>query len=687
MRKQQNFKWDELSLGTCYYPEHWDKKLWRDDLRRMKENGIFTIRIAEFAWSKVEPEEGVFTYEFFDEFLEVAKEANMKVIFGTPTATPPAWLTEKYPEVLNCRLDGTPFYHGMRRHYNYNSPKYQELCKRIVEKIASHYAKHPAIVGWQIDNEINCEVNEFYSESDTVAFREFVKEKYQTLDALNEAWGTVFWNQTYTDWEQIYVPRTTIHDSTNPHQVLDYTRFVSESAIRFCKMQSDIIRKYKKPEDFITTNGMFGNLDNHKMEDECLDVYTYDSYPNFAYCLIEDPKHSDDLNDRKWSRNLTEVRSICPHFGIMEQQSGANGWNTRMEAPAPKPGQMMLWAMQSIAHGADYVSFFRWRTATMGTEIYWHGILDYDNRDNRKLAEVHRIWNRTKAISEIAGADYQSAFAMVRDYDNIWDSQVDVWHSRLAKKSEKEIFVASQINHTPMDVVYLLDSTEAEELLKYPVLIYPHALILTEKRAELLKVYVEAGGCLIIGSRTGQKEINGKCVMTPMPGLLSNVSASDVKEFTFVGPADDTVTMKWNEKEIDTGLFNDILVTTSLEAKILAKYENNYYEGRPALVETPCGKGKVLHFGGTFTRENVKELLSYTGVLEPYADLAEIPECCELAVREKEGRKYLFILNYSDEPQHIVLEQPVMDMDTKDEVQGSVTLKEYETKVYRIYEI
>ena len=687
MRKQQNFKWDELSLGTCYYPEHWDKKLWRDDLRRMKENGIFTIRIAEFAWSKVEPEEGVFTYEFFDEFLEVAKEADMKVIFGTPTATPPAWLTEKYPEVLNCRLDGTPFYHGMRRHYNYNSPKYQELCKRIVEKIASHYAKHPAIVGWQIDNEINCEVNEFYSESDTLAFREFVKEKYQTLDALNEAWGTVFWNQTYTDWEQIYVPRTTIHDSTNPHQVLDYTRFVSESAIRFCKMQSDIIRKYKKPEDFITTNGMFGNLDNHKMEDECLDVYTYDSYPNFAYCLIEDPKHSDDLNDRKWSRNLTEVRSICPHFGIMEQQSGANGWNTRMEAPAPKPGQMMLWAMQSIAHGADYVSFFRWRTATMGTEIYWHGILDYDNRDNRKLAEVHRIWNRTKAISEMAGADYQSVFAMVRDYDNIWDSQVDVWHSRLAKKSEKEIFVASQINHTPMDVVYLLDSTEVEELLKYPVLIYPHALILTEKRAELLKAYVEAGGCLIIGSRTGQKEINGKCVMTPMPGLLSNVSASDVKEFTFVGPADDTVTMKWKEKEIDTGLFNDILATTSPEAKVLAKYENNYYEGRPALVETPCGKGKVLHFGGTFTRENVKELLSYTGVLEPYADLAEIPECCELAVREKEGRKYLFILNYSDEPQHIVLEQPVMDMDTKDEVQGSVTLKEYETKVYRIYEI
>ena len=464
MRAEQNFKWEKLSLGTCYYPEHWDKSLWRDDLRRMKENGIFTVRIAEFAWNKIEPAEGEFTYEFFDEFLDVAEEEQMKVIFGTPTATPPVWLTEKYPEVLNCRLDGTPFYHGMRRHYNYNSPIYQELSARIVKKVAKHYGKRPCIVGWQIDNELNCEVDEFYSESDTLAFREFLKKKYKTLDALNEAWGTIVWNQTYTNWKEIYVPRTTVHDSTNPHQVLDYYRFISDSTLRFCKMQSNIIRKYKKPEDFITTNGIFGNVDNHKMEDECLDVLTYDSYPNFAYCLIEDPKHSDDLNDRKWSKNLTEVRSICPHFGIMEQQSGANGWNTRMEAPAPKPGQMTLWTMQSIAHGADYVSFFRWRTATVGTEIYWHGILDYDNRYNRKLAEVNRIWHRVEAIENVTGAEYKAAFALVKDYDNVWDAQLDVWHERLMKKSEKEIFVAAQLSHTPMDVFYLKDSTEVEEI-------------------------------------------------------------------------------------------------------------------------------------------------------------------------------------------------------------------------------
>ena len=198
MNAKQNYKWNELTMGTCYYPEHWDKKLWADDLDRMKKTGISVIRIAEFAWSKVEPEEGVFTYDFFDEFLDLCSEKQMKVIFGTPTATPPAWLTEKYPEVLNARKDGVLLRHGGRRHYNYNSPVYQRLCARVVEREAAHYAKHPAIVGWQIDNEINCEENEFYSEADSVVFREFLRKQYGTLEKLNEAWGTTFWNQTYT---------------------------------------------------------------------------------------------------------------------------------------------------------------------------------------------------------------------------------------------------------------------------------------------------------------------------------------------------------------------------------------------------------------------------------------------------------------------------------------------------------
>ena len=671
MRAEQNFKWEKLSLGTCYYPEHWDKSLWRDDLRRMKENGIFTVRIAEFAWNKIEPAEGEFTYEFFDEFLDVAEEEQMKVIFGTPTATPPVWLTEKYPEVLNCRLDGTPFYHGMRRHYNYNSPIYQELSARIVKKVAKHYGKRPCIVGWQIDNELNCEVDEFYSESDTLAFREFLKKKYKTLDALNEAWGTIVWNQTYTNWKEIYVPRTTVHDSTNPHQVLDYYRFISDSTLRFCKMQSDIIRKYKKPEEFITTNGIFGNVDNHKMEDECLDVLTYDSYPNFAYCLIEDPKHSDDLNDRKWSKNLTEVRSICPHFGIMEQQAGPGGWNFRIHQASPKPGQLRLWTMQSVAHGADFVSFFRWRTCSFGTEIYWHGLNDYSNRPNRRLEELSLVKADFEAIKDIAGHPYEATVGILCDYDNEWDGQKDVWHGPLRNFSTDGWFRSLQKKHIPFDFVDFREETNLKDLEKYELLVYPHAAILTKERAEILTQYVANGGKLVMGCRTGYKDIYGRCPMQPMPGEAAELCGVTVEDFTFLAPGEPMEYVNWNKKRIPAPVFNDVL-EPAFGGKAEGFFEGNYYDGKPALVTKNTGKGLAIYFGGCFAEETADAFLEALSIQTP-APWLVLPEGCELA---KRGDQY-FVLNYKAQSCEITLKKKVTDRLTGNEIEGTYEVAPY----------
>lgn len=675
---------DKLSLGVCYYPEHWDKSLWREDLLRMLRNGIETIRIAEFAWSKFELTEGVFTFDFFDEFLEIAKETGIKVIFCTPTATPPAWLTNKYPESLNASIDGVLYRHGARRHYNYNSRIYQKLTKRIVEKIAEHYGPHPNIIGWQIDNELNCEKNEFYSESDTLAFREFLKNKYQTLEALNTAWGTTFWNQTYTDWEEVYVPRPTISNAPNPHAVLDYTRFISDSALRFAELQSDIIRKYIKQGDFITTNGLFSNLDNHRMTEESLDFIMYDSYPNFAYCLGTDPEHSTDLNDRKWSRNLTEVRSISPTFGIMEQQSGANGWNTAMEAPTPKPGQMTLWTLQSIAHGADYVSYFRWRTCTMGTEIYWHGILDYSNRDNRRLKEVSEINQKIKKITGVTGAIYEAAFGVLKDYDNIWDAQLDAWHKRVDKLSQEGIFKAAQLTHTPMDYIYLRENTTAEELLKYPVLFYPHAVIMTEQKVKLLEEYVALGGCLILGCRTGYKDLTGKCVMLKLPGLLQPLSGTDVTEYSFIAPDDGTVYIDWDGTKVEAAVFNDLLQPLGEHAKVLGTYISNYYAGCGGLILNSFGKGKVYYFGGAFTEDTAKVFLDKLEIATPYKAIIEVPAECEIAVRSKEDKKYLFVLNYGKKQAVIQLKKSLMNLYEGLQEDGIVDIEPYGTRVYEL---
>ncbi|MCD8118113.1 MAG: beta-galactosidase [Lachnospiraceae bacterium] len=759
-------------MGTCYYPEHWDKSLWPSDLERMLAAGITQIRIAEFAWNKVEPEEGRFDFSFFDEFLNLCAEKGMKVIFGTPTATPPAWLTERYPEVLNASKEGILYRHGGRRHYNYNSPVYRKFAARIVEQEAAHYGQHSAIVGWQIDNELNCEMNEFYSEADTAAFRIFLQEKYGTLERLNEAWGTAFWNQTYTDWEQVHLPRPILAEGRNPHQHLDYFRFISDSTLSFCKMQADILRRYKKPGDFIATNGMFGNMDNHRMMRESLDVYTYDSYPNFGFGLGMDPQHSRDLNDRKWSRNLIEVRSICPHFGIMEQQSGANGWTTRMEAPAPRPGQLTLWAMQSVAQGADMVSFFRWRTCTMGTEIYWHGILDYDSRDNRKLAEVKDFYRKLESIDAVCGAQNVAVFALLKDYDNVWDAQVDAWHRRVSWPSEDEVFVASELCHTPHDVVYfqgdeaercveneencLRDTLKESEkcssgkfekaagkngkkigtsaaLGKYPVVIYPHPTIMTEERAEVLKKYVEDGGTLIIGCRAGYKDITGKCVMLPQPGLLAELTGTDVSDFTFASPAEEPVWAAFVGKKSDsckeTGektdggarvssadvsltrsvrsytfdektvsescddacegtkipmpIFCDIL-TPLAGTKVLANYGNSYFAGKAAVTEHQYGNGRVIHFGSTFTRESLKEIFAYLGILEPFAEYIDAPEEAEVVLRRKDGRNYLFVLNFSAGEIAYTLKKEAVLLYTGETAIGMCKLLAYGTAVYEI---
>ena len=682
MRQAQKYLWPALTMGTCYYPEQWDESLWQSDLQRMKQAGVSVIRVAEFAWSKFEAQEGEFTFDFFDRFLDLCVQGEMQVIFSTPTATPPAWLTEKYPETLNASKDGTLFRHGGRRHYNYNSPVYQQLCTRVTEQLALHYGQHPAIIGWQVDNELNCEVNEFYSEVDDAAFRAWAQAKHGTLDALNQAWGTVFWNQTYSDWAQVHIPRPNAINAVNPHLHLDYLRFVSDSTIRFCTMQAKILRHHIRKECFITTNGLFGNVDNHRMTDEALDVYSYDGYPNFAFALNKtvDP---DGLNDRVWSKKLTNVRAISPHFMLMEQQSGGNGWSNRMEAPAPRPGQLTLWAMQSIAHGADYLSFFRWRTSIMGQEIYWHGILDYDNRDNRRLREVTQVGDMIRNLQPICGAEYKAAFGVVRDYDNEWDSQIDVWHGRVQDQSIWAIFEAAQYTHTPYDEVWLGKDMEVAELAKYPVLFYPHAVIITEKRAKLLEDYVRQGGTLILGCRTAYKDETGKCVMQPQPGLLRALTGTDVTEFTFVSPAEEAPYALWDGERIDTPVFLDIL-NPSEGTKVLARHNTSYFKGEAALTEHAFGAGCVLHLGAAFSVAAVRKLLAYTGVAEPLCEVIDAPETVELVLREKDGRQYLFVLNYKPQEAVIRLHREAESLLHGGIRAGEITLPPYGVEVFAI---
>ena len=675
----------KIELGVCYYPEHWDKSLWKSDLERMKAHGISVVRVAEFAWNLFEPEEGCFNDAFWDEFLDLAAECGTQVIFCTPTATPPAWLTEKYPEVLNCDIYGHPVYHGLRKHHNMTSPVYLDFVRRVVEHIAEHYSRHPAIIGWQIDNEVNCETAAYHAESDHTAFREYMKKKYGTLENLNRAMGTVFWNQTYTDWEEIHLSRNTLGaNSNNPHMMLEERRFISEAAIGYIGLQAEILRKYKRPDQFITTNGVFSVIDNHKLTRDELDFMTYDSYPNFAFGLENNKLQPRSLRDRETSFNLIKTRSISSRFGIMEQQSGPGGWNTRMCQPAPKPGQLRLWTFQSIAHGADFVSYFRWRTCAMGTEMYWHGLLNYDNRDNRRTAELKRTYADVEKIQGAAGSRVLAKVAVLCDYDNEWDGMEDKWHGPLRWQSMDGWFKALERAHIPFDFVNMDDNGPSAPLENYDVVVYPHATIITEARTAYLKTYTENGGTLILGCRSGYKDIHGQCPMAPMPGLLAELAGGTVEDFTFIGPADEPEYMLWNEKRVPAPTFNDILQPAAETCEVLATYAGNYYDGAPALLKNPVGKGAVYTFGAVFGEETVQAFIDALQIASPADGVLDLPEAVELSIRVAEdGTRYHFLLNYTAQPQEITTHKVMPDLLSGASVSGTYTMQPYDVLVLR----
>ena len=668
-----------ITLGVCYYPEHWPESMWRDDLRRMKEYGIEVVRVAEFAWNKFEPREGEYTFDFFDRFMDLAQEEDLQIIFCTPTATAPLWMSHKYPEILNTDIDGNHIHPGLRRQTSLNSSVYLDFSAKITEQLARHYSNYPNLVGWQLDNEINCEKDVYYSESDHIAFRQYLKDKYGTLDRLNAAMGTAFWNQTYSDWKEIFLTRrTNFSGETNPHMQLEEKRFISDSATRFLKLQADIIKRYRRDGQFITTNGLYGHLDYHKLTNDVLDFITYDNYPNFAHETSINPKETNGLEDRNASFRLMYTRSISPLFGIMEQQAGGGGWNFRIAQNMPKPGQIRLWTYQAIAHGADFVSYFRWRTCTFGTEMYWHGLNNYSNYPNRRIDEVARIDSERKRLGGLAGARYVAETALIADYDNEWAGEHDVWHGTCDKASNDAWFCCLQKRHVPLDMVYLTDDTLLTDLQRYRQIIYPHGAILTEKRATLLYDYVNNGGTLILGCLTGYKNETGICRMEPVPGPLSNLCGVEVHDFTALTKFDAPEQIVCGGRTVSAPIYNEILEPT--DGTPIGHFRHNYYDGAPAIVHKATGKGQTYYVGSAFAEDTAALVADIVGIKTPLnlSSVLRLPETVELAVREKAGIRYIFLLNYKNLPAKITLSTPLKELLSGRMLQGECEISGYD---------
>ena len=412
-----------MKLGCCYYPEHWPDKIWAEDARRMKDMGLSQVRIGEFAWSRIEPDPGRYDWDWLDRAINALGDAGMEIILGTPTATPPKWLVDSMPDMVAIDADGNPRKFGSRRHYCFSHPGYREECKRIVTALAERYGNHPAIAAWQTDNEYGCHNTVIsYSEAAALGFRRWLTAKYEDIASLNTAWGNVFWSMEYRSFDEIEPPNLTVTEP-NPAHLLDYRRFASDEVVSFNKLQIDILRMHSPGRDMIHNYmGFFTDFDHHEVGKD-LDVASWDSYP---LGFLEQFWFSDEEKLRYARQGHPDIaafhhdlyRGCCAggRWSVMEQQPGPVNW--ARYNPAPLDGMVRLWTLEAMAHGAELVSYFRWRQAPFAQEQMHAGLLRPDFEDAPAADEVRLVASDIEAIGSIRQPD--KSVALLFSYEASW---------------------------------------------------------------------------------------------------------------------------------------------------------------------------------------------------------------------------------------------------------------------------
>jgi beta-galactosidase len=638
-------------FGVDYYPEHWPEERWLEDARLMAEAGINIVRLAEFAWSILEPQPGRFDFDWLDRSLEILSQHGIRVILGTPTASPPPWVMAMLPGAYKVNANGQRLTYGNRREYCPTHAGYRERGRMITHAMADHYKNHPVVIGWQIDNELG---GRCYCSNCRVSFQNWLGKRYGTLERLNSIWGTAFWSHVYTEWSQIPVPLET-GGVPNPGLDLDYRRFMSDTFVNFQQEQVNILREICHSH-FITHNFMGFGFDQINYFDlaKSLDFVSWDNYPRTSWHLLKDVDQAYIALGHDTTRGFKRKP-----FWLMEEQSGSGGWQNL--GINPRPGEMRLWTYQAIAHGADGMVYFRWRTARYGTEQYWHGILHHHGQPGRRYEELKAIGSELKQTgARFLGAENRNVVAMVLSYDSRWAFQgqsnhLDFKYAALFTSYYK----ALHHRNVGVDIV-----SPNADLSQYRLVIAPSVYILSQEAADNLRQFVLNGGMLITTARTGVKDEANAVVNRYLPGLLADVCGVEVDEYDVL-PADLTAQIELALPGLGTQaararLWFEVLRPTT--AQVVASYRSEYFSGRPAITLNNYGKGQSLYVG-TLGDDGLHEIL--LGWVLDTIDIQSVlnaPPGIEITERWHRDQRILFLLNHTESAQEIPVNQPYVDL-------------------------
>ena len=628
-----------MHYGGDYNPEQWDESVWEDDVRLMREAGVTMVRVGVFAWAKIQPEEGVFEWEWLDKVVGLLHENGIRVSMATATASPPPWATTKYPEMLPQDADGSTFWHGSRQAFAPSSPVYRRLARELVTAIVERYADHPAVAMWVTNNEYGCHLNYDYSDNAAVAFRGWLQNKYGSLEALNAAWGTMFWSQRYTEWDQI-VPMRKAPYSVNPGGLLDFKRFTSDMLLELFIMERDIIKASGTTAP-VTTNfmGFFPPADYWKWAPH-LDLITDDNYA--------DPNDPTTFRGAAFTRDLIRSLKKDVPWVLMEQAPNDVNWRP---TNAPKaPGQMKALSMQAVARGADGINFFQWRQSRRGSERFHSGMVPHAGTNTRTWREITDLGATLRALPDLGSSRSGAKVAIAFDWAARWaldapdhpgeidyGSLIPRWHAALHRQ---QILV---------DFVH-----PAEDISGYDLVIAPHLYLLGDEAAANLAGFVTGGGHLLVaafadvvdehdafregGFQVSLREVLGITVeefgaLVPPPAAAGGTSAGDTTGSVAHsgGPGENHADVDLDGRIVRGEFFAEQLQILDPSVETVARFSSGRLTGEPALTTKRTGEGRAYYLATIPDDEGLRTVTEWAAreagvgpVLEVRSEMIEV---------------------------------------------------------------
>jgi len=625
-----------ILMGSDWYPEQWPQSRWEEDLRLMEKANLKLVRIAEFAWSRMEPAEGRYDFDWLESAINLAAKHHIVSVLGTPTAGPPAWLTQKYPDTLRIDEHGERATHGNRAHGSVSSPRYRDFCHQIAEQMALRFGHNPNVIGWQIDNEYGYALMS-YDDLTRRQFQEWLRTKYKTLDNLNARWTTAYWSQTYDNWSEIPIPI----GEHNPGLMLDWKRFVTYTWTSYQKNQIDAIRKHADTRQFITGNfmGFFDGFD-HYVITEPLTFASWDDYVGSGHVDPAFNGLSHDLT-RGFKRK---------NFWVIETQPGAVNWATINNYLNRGEARAMAW--QAIGHGVDDVSYWQWRSALNGQEET-HGtlvgpdgtpvpFLDEVSETAAEFSRVQSYFRDTTPVSEVA---------LLYSYDSHWSIQFQ-------KHTEKydDVKLLESYYKALRQIAQSIDVVSAYAPLDgYKLVAAPDLNVLPKDLADHLLNYVRNGGHLVLGPRSGMKDEFNGLLPQRQPGYLVDPLGARVEQY-YALEKGVPVSGPWGEGEAT--IWAEQMKTYSPDDAVLLAYgkSNGWLDNQPAVVTRVLGKGRITYIGAVLDDKLMASAAAWltdkSGVTSVFGPL---PEGVEVSRRVGQGKKVFVLVNYAQENRGVAL--------------------------------